>query len=514
MLRRYFSTPAIIFLGLWLILMTAGRSRFFIDPGSLWHVVVGEGILARHRFPHFDTFSCTCAGQPWIAQQWLGECVLAILHRLGGLDAILLATATMLAGLYAWVGHRLIRGGMHPLIAVLVVALTVLAGSYHVHPRPHLVNVAMVGWTFACLVDFEAGRTSLGSLFWLVPLYALWANVHGGMVGGVLTLGLTTLGWGLAKVLGRPTPLAGYRQLTVLGALIAACGLTALVNPYGLEMPRVWFGLMGSPVLPQIIQEHFPLYSAGPVAWTVVLFGAVYLAALLGVPAGAVRVTWLVPLAWFALTITRIRHGPLFAITAALALGEAYAHVRWRAWLAQTGSVTCRLQDEKTASIGWRAAIVPFLVVLTALGLETAGARVPLLGRGWAHFDPDATPVGLLPDLVACQKQAPEGQPIFNDMLYGGFLIYCTPGLKVFIDDRCELYGDAVLAHYAEAYHHHPEWIEDWRREQGFELALVVPGSAFDRYLRGSNPWVLVRETTGAVLYRRARGEGRAARGE
>jgi hypothetical protein len=53
--------------------------------------------------------------------------------------------------------------------------------------------------------------------------------------------------------------------------------------------------------------------------------------------------------------------------------------------------------------------------------------------------------VELLPDLQAYEKNHPPGTPIFNEMLYGGFLIYYTPHLRIFIDDRCELYGDEGL---------------------------------------------------------------------
>jgi hypothetical protein len=509
MLRGYLRAPTLIFLGLWLVLLLAGRSRFFIDPGSLWHIVVGQGILSEGKLPHTDTFSCTFAGRPWIAQWWLGECLLGLLHRLGGLDAVLLVVTALLAWLYAWLGSRLIRGGMHPLIAVLVVALACLASSYHFHPRPHLLTIALVGWTFARLCDVDAGRTSLASLLWLVPLYALWANIHGGMVGGVATIAAAAAGWGLARLIGRQTPLAGYRQLALLGAVVLACSLMALANPYGIELPRVWFELMQSSLLPRIMQEHGPLLNSGSVAWTVVLFGVLYVAALLGVPWRQLRVTWLLPLLWFALAWTRIRHGPIFVITAALAIGEMYPHLRWREWLVRRGSVTCRLQpsDPTPTRRTWKPALVPVLLLLVGLTLQAAAVSLPLLGRGWAYLDPESSPVGLLPELQACEKAA-AGTPIFNDMLFGGFLIYCTPNLKVFIDDRCELYGDRWLETYAEAYYHHPETIETWAEKYGFDLALVIPDSAFDQYLRGSSGWVAVQRTAGAVLYQRAADSG------
>jgi hypothetical protein len=388
--------------------------------------------------------------------------------------------------------------------------LAVLAAAYHFHPRPHLINLVLLAWTFARLCDFEAGRTSLASLFWLVPLYVLWANVHGGMVGGVATLAAAAAGWGLYRLLGWPSPLAGFRQGVLFAALVAACALTPLLNPYGLALPRVWFALMGSPVLPRVIQEHAPLLAAGPVAGGVLLFALLYLAALAGVWPLRPRVTWLIPLLWFALTWTNIRHGPLFVLTAALAVGEMFPHARWREWLARRGSVTCRLRAPESAAAGgaWKPALVPAALVLAAAALQAAAVPVPVLGRGWARLDPADSPVELLPELRAYEKASPPATPIFNDMMFSGFLIYYTPGLRVFIDDRCELYGDRWLADYAEAYYHHPERIEPWARRYGFDRALVLPDTAFDRYLRTAPGWAVVRQSPGGVLYRRMKEEG------
>ncbi len=103
-----------------------------------------------------------------------------------------------------------------------------------------------------------------------------------------------------------------------------------------------------------------------------------------------------------------------------------------------------------------RPALIPVGVVLVSLVLQMAGARVPVLGRGWAVLDRRCWPVNLLPELRAYEREHPSGTPIFNEMLFGGFLIYYTPGLRVFIDDRCELYGDEGLQAYAEALERDP----------------------------------------------------------
>ena len=134
-----------------------------------------------------------------------------------------------------------------------------------------------------------------------------------------------------------------------------------------------------------IIQEHFPLVKAGAVAWTVALFGLVSSAALVGVEPRQVRITWLIPLLWFAMTWSRIRHGPLFVIVAALAVGEMYPSIRWREWLVRLGSVSCRLQTPAVvAGLGerWKPLLLPVGVVLAAFVLEASSVRVPLFGRG------------------------------------------------------------------------------------------------------------------------------------
>lgn len=502
-LRQFWSVQSAIFLGFWLWFLVDGRSRYLRDPGVFWHTVVGRQILTTGQFPHVDQFNFTCAGKPWIASQWLGECGLALLHWMSEFDGLLLGTATLLACFYTWVAHRLIRSGTPWWFAVLLVALAVKASSYHFFARPHLASLVFLGWTFARLCDFEAGRIPLRGLFMLVPVSAVWANTHGGVLGGIGTLALAVGGWGLAKVIGLPTPLARYQQLIPLCCLVLCCGLATLANPYGLELPRLWLALMGSPIVHQHILEHQPIIQS-PYAWTVVLFGLVYLTMLVSVSPRRIRVTWLLPLVWFYLAWTRIRHGPLFATVAVLALADMIPSFRWSARLSQWGSNLLHLPDcAGRQRPGWRSVVIPVVVVAAAIFLQTAGVALPVLGRGWARLDPKVWPVDLLPELREYERTHSVGTPIFNQMKFGGFLIYYTPGLRVFIDDRCELYGDERLLAYVHAHDESLDQLDRWAQQYGFDRALVATGSPFDHILRRDSTWRVVRETKAATLHER-----------
>ena len=167
----------------------------------------------------------------------------------------------------------------------------------------------------------------------------------------------------------------------------------------------------------------------------------------------------------------------------------------------------CRLRvpdhQDTGRGLDWRPALVPVLVVLTTAILQVAGLPIPVVGRGWAQPHPATCPLQVLPELRAGEGERPNGTPIFNDMRYGGFLIYYTPNYRVFIDDRCELYGEQWLQQNANAAWHDPQRLKQWAQEYEFDQALVQRDLQFDRYLQDSPEWTLVTRTEFAALYRR-----------
>ena len=61
---------------------------------------------------------------------------------------------------------------------------------------------------------------------------------------------------------------------------------------------------------------------------------------------------------------------------------------------------------------------------------------------------------------------------IFNDLNFGGFLIYHAPRLRVFVDDRCSLYGGEFLGAYDRARREDPAQIDRWQRTVRLPLRL------------------------------------------
>jgi hypothetical protein len=504
MVKKLCRLEIAIFLGIWLLLTIFARSRLFRDPGTFWHTVVGERILSTGKLIYTDPFSFTHGGEHWIAQNWLGECIMALIHRVAGFDSLLLASVTLLAFFYAWMAHRLLCAGLHPLLALFIISLAMAASSHNFHVRPHLATMVFLGLTLAMLADFETALISLRTLFWLVPLYVLWANIHGGFLGGIATLLLVIGGWILMWLLGRKSPLSGIRQALVLVALVILCGLTAFVNPYGVELPKAWYSIVSSPLLPKIIIEHAPLASSKSIMVAVLPAVLVYIMALAGVLPRRPRVTWLVPLVWLCLGWARARNAPLFTVAFAIVMADMLPNVRWFQWFSRKGSEICKLRDHHESAGTTRVTqfIIPVTVIALTITLQAAGIRVPVFGSGWAKLDPGHWPVGLVGELKTISSQKPAGTKIFNSMLYGGFLIYYTPRLRVFIDDRCELYGDEGLSAYMQV-QETPDLINRLAQELGFEFALVENSSPLDQYLSRSGNWSILKRSECATLFRR-----------
>ncbi|HYH65088.1 MAG TPA: hypothetical protein VD866_10375, partial [Urbifossiella sp.] len=340
--------------------------------------------------------------------------------------------------------------------------------------------------------------------------------------GGTMTLGLAVAGWGVlfllnrVKARGRPspgfeTPITSWRTAWLLVAIVAACGLTPFVNPFGMEMLNTWRRIVGSKVLPEVVNEHMPLDPSSPLGLTVIGFGVLYLALLAGTLPRMPRVSWLVPLAWLVLSFKGIRQGPLFAITAAVAVADLWPHTVWHRLLVKYGDGS--LAHAPEGRPGWAWAAIPAAVVLLIATLQLTGVEAPVVGRGWARLDPDFIPVELADEMRAYAAAVPPGTPVFNDANLGGFLIYHTPTLKIFMDDRCELYGDDWIRTYADTLGLPPAELgpvfEGWAGRYGFRRAIVMTDPAgvdkppIERYLMGSGGWREVARGKRAVVFDR-----------
>ncbi|HEX3148099.1 MAG TPA: hypothetical protein VHR66_08435 [Gemmataceae bacterium] len=517
-MKRYLGPITCIFLGVWLVLMIGGRSRFFQDPGTFWHISVGNRIIDTGFFDT-DPYTFTFAGKPWIPHQWLGECTMAVLHRIDGFDrfdTLLLATCTLLAGVYAGLSVRLLRCGLHPSVVAVVIAFAVAASSGHFHVRPHLATIVGMAVFMVYITDVENGRISINRLLWLIPVTWLWANIHGGVLGGLATFALAIAGWTANWLVGRDSPVTARKDVGRLIVIWLGCVAVCFANPYFYRLPYAWLEIYEMKSLPLIIKEHLLLDVTDWTGQSVIAFGVLYGLLLITIPVRQWRVGWLLPMIWFGLACMRVRHAPLFAVAGLVGIADLFPSTRIATALLKRKSdlfTPGTIDDSASIRESARPFALPAGLIVLALLLQAFGLMLPLVGRGWAQLDPKIWPVELLPEIREHQNDRTNGTRIFCEYSYGGFLIYHAPGYRVFIDDRCELFGDDFLVKFEQAkaklvlgiYASPAEPFAEWQAEYGsFDFALVETNKAFDEALSElPQAWEVVRQTDTATLYRK-----------
>ena len=181
-LKWLFSFPAM--LGMLLVASVAATQRMFeVDPDLWWHIKVGQDILATHRWPTTDPYSFSVMGHPWIAYEWLGDVLWAMVYRLGGLRGmdllmIVVGSAVSLA-LYYYATLRSGNSKAGFLATVILIPLTRPSLSL----RPQMLGYLFLVLTLIAMLRFREGKRTAA---WFLPLlFLLWVNTHGSFIIGL-----------------------------------------------------------------------------------------------------------------------------------------------------------------------------------------------------------------------------------------------------------------------------------------------------------------------------------------
>jgi hypothetical protein len=192
-----------------------------------WHLRTGQFILEHRTVPRVDIYTYTNAGRPWIDVYWLFQVIIALLHRVGGVPALVGLKA--LAGVVVVACTLLARrpgAAMGPAVGAWLPGVIVLSGR--LCERPELFSLLFLA---GFLVVLGRAQERPGRL-WLLPgLQLLWVNSHGFFVLGPLMVAAFAADLSYQRWRRRAIPPGLVRNLALAGgAVVVAC----LINPYGL----------------------------------------------------------------------------------------------------------------------------------------------------------------------------------------------------------------------------------------------------------------------------------------
>jgi hypothetical protein len=454
-----------------------GARLNLLDPDTWWHLKVGQQILAERRWPTADAYSFTVAGNHWMAYEWLGEVVMGLSARAGGLRAptMLLVglSAALLLLLYSYATLR--SGNCKAAFVACAVLLPEAAAFFTL--RPQLLGYIFVLITMICLEQFRRGRRWV---LWALPLlFLLWVNTHGTFVFGLLILGLS---WAGGQVEFRKGGLVARRWTAVesrqLAWVLLLCVLVLPLTPYGTRLAAYPLQIsLSQPVSIANIQEWQPLAFS---LFLGKLFLGLLLVFFLVQLMFPIHYRWedviLLLFAIFA-ACTHLRFILLFLVFFVPLLAMLLAR-----WLPAYD----RAKD--------RFVLNAVLIACVAVGIV---ARFP--SRGELR---DLTARRYPQQAVGYIRQHPVPGRMFNEYGWGGYLIWSlSPERKVFIDGRADIYEEAgVLSDYLSI-----SWLDPQTlfllRKYGIEACLVRHDAPLGTFLAALPDWERVYADKVSALY-------------
>jgi hypothetical protein len=429
-----------------LVFIMAARTP--LDSDLFWHLKTGEDMLALGHPVLVDMLSYTRAGTPWVNHSWFAQIILALLWKVGDYLA-LGAWVALSATLSMMLVYR--RMSAPPLWRTFVVILACLVAAPVWSPRPQLFSLVLLAGLANFLDAWQAGRARG---WWLIPMFILWSNLHGGYALGVILIVCWIAGELLNHLTGREGALPLRRVLALAGWGLLAW-LAVAVNPNGAAMWQIPFQTVGVGALQQAIPEwaspDFHDLTQQPFLWMLLgLLGAIGLS---GRRVDGKALALVVVFCAMGL-VARRNFGP-FALLAAPILAEH----GWTVFERMIQRLPRLRSSDRPVPprVGYVLNLtIAGMLIFTAL-VKLYVVTQPVLVD---YYMRQSYPVGAANWL---RFNCLSGN-IFSSYAWGGYIELFLPGHKVFLDGRTDLFGDELIREWSDTASGQAGWRETLER--------------------------------------------------
>ena len=426
-----------------------------------WLVRAGQDIWTDRAIPLIETYSFTAAGRFWWNHEWLSEAAFYAAFRAGGLPLLtaLCASAIVTTWALCW---RMTRGAFEWRFTLVAGCVAAAAGSWALRPQV----LSMLLFMLVCRILADGRR-----LIWIPVLVALWINLHGAAVLGLVAIA----GAGAAATVVR------RRIAWPFVWTLAASALAICASPIGFRMYPEILRSMERSRINQLVEWLPP--GAEPLLWPFwALVAVVPLTILLRRRTMDERSARLlgIALALLPLAVRSMRNVQVFLLAAIPAITSAWA-----------AAPTARRHAAGERE-GVNGAIVLVSAALAAVGVGLVWAHPPPR-LGWQPISPAA-----VSSIEACDG------PIYNTYRDGGVLIWFTPATRVFIDNRQDPYPDDFLR-LSKALESDGRYEEAFAR-YGIRCAALPPDSLVTQRLLSDARWSVTHQDEAWVVLRRIEG--------
>ncbi len=411
-----------------IILLTAHTPN---DNDMWWHLRSGNVMFQERIILTKDIFSFTRIGHPWVNAFWLGEIFFSVINKFSGFFGLALsASLIILCSLY------FVKKQLN--IPVTFIFIPLIITAFGLSPfsavRPQLFS-----FLFLAILDYFLYKYKNTETFqpgFIIVLFVIWANFHGGFVWGVLLLLAFSAGEILGRLLNFTDALSWEKIWRILFISVLAI-LGTIVNPNGyliwlLPLQTVNVSISG---ISEWASPDFHRIDLQPALLFIYIL-LISFSLLKKKP----NLSDLIKLVGFSYMgfVSQRSLAPFLIISTPIISNSIF-----QVWKENISKNTEKIYKP----IGSKK----FIFLTTIINFTVSIFLVTLIFFQFYNLSrPSKINIGYPDQAIKWLKENELNGNLFNSYNWGGYLVYQLPEHPVFIDGRADLYGTTLINEWLE----------------------------------------------------------------
>jgi hypothetical protein len=462
-----------------------------LDGDTWWHLRTGEETFEQKKPLSIDIYSYTRFGEPYISHSWLTDLFLYLIYKGFGFPGLSIWIGVLAIIALFLVYIQMEGPGIFRITLVLIAAILLLP---FLKARPQMISIAFLLGISWILGAFYKDKRDY--LFWLIPIFILWSNLHGGFIIGIIYLILfiiTDYLEGFTRG-GRVSVLIrGKRKRLQIVFLL--CLVAVMIHPMGFTVWSTLINTMNSSTDSNMIIEwaspdfHDPSQQVY-LWWLLVILVILSLSkrrpkiieVLSLVMFTAMGFIWRRHLSFLIVFGVIIVSKPLWKI---ISSGSIKLKTRVGARFSSLVSLLLELLDSPTPSIlrltfllitavVFTSSLVKLYIITTPKHIESVEQQLfPYAAKTWI------------------EQNHLEGN-MLNSYNWGGYFDWYLRDYPVFIDSRADLFGDEIIGQWLDVMNARGDWraiIDHWKVnfiviEPGWRIVDILPFYGWEELYR------------------------------
>jgi hypothetical protein len=223
-----------VLLGIFLILISLTKING--EDDIFWHIETGRYIIENKTVPSADVFSFATYGEEWIPFEWAWDITAYLIFNSTGFAGLYILTVIILLMIFYLLFSVLKKFELNTTLSVLFLFILALGIKYRIGLKPHMFTYLFFIVTLYIIINYKNFGSNRKSLYFIPVIFLFWANIHMGVLAGLLLVFIYVLSetfayYGKSKKIIKPDRKSLYFLYWILLLVIAAM----LINPHFIQ---------------------------------------------------------------------------------------------------------------------------------------------------------------------------------------------------------------------------------------------------------------------------------------